>query len=384
MEEPLIGLFSEASVRNPRATHRNHYAALVAQMELGDTLGYDFYATTQSYGLDFAESTFSVSPSPVALFANAAARTRHIKFMSAITIAPLHHPAVVASEYAALDVLSEGRAMIGIGRGHPWLYERLGYDQSESRERMAEFCTTTRRLLDGQDERLQINGKYWSARDFELLPRFVQDDPPVYMAYVSGPPSIENAVQARFGLIIPSYLLLPLPVVLDGVGYYAQRHQAQWGTRGRWLLGLHFHARADAALAREVGARSLAGQMEIFGRNMQAYGNSVGEAYAAYRQLGEVFRELGDPGRVHDVVMNEFPQRFAIWGDRNACLERFEVLIDAVRPSGLLLNIDAGCISQQDIHDSMRYAATEILPAVRDMLRMAQAKPPPERPAAPG
>ncbi len=382
--EPLIGLFSEASVREPRTNHRHHYAALLEQMQAADTLGYDFYATTQSYGLDFAESTFSVSPNPVALFANAAARTERLKFMSAITIAPLHHPAIVASDYAALDVLSDGRAMIGIGRGHPWLYERLGYDQSESRERMAEFCTTTRRLLDGQGERLDINGRFWSVRDFELLPRFVQEEPPVYMAYVSGPPSIENAVQARFGLIIPSYLLLPLPVVLDGVGYYAQRHQAQWGTRGRWLLGLHFHARADAALAREVGARSLAGQMEIFGRNMQAYGSSVGEAYTAYRQLGEVFRELGDPARVHDVVMNEFPQRFAIWGDRNACLERFEVLIDAVRPSGLLLNIDAGCISQEDIHDSMRYAATEILPAVRDMLRAAQAKPPPERPVVPG
>jgi alkanesulfonate monooxygenase SsuD/methylene tetrahydromethanopterin reductase-like flavin-dependent oxidoreductase (luciferase family) len=379
MQEPLIGLFSEASVRNPRATHRDHYSALVAQMELADTLGYDFYATTQSYGLDFAESTFSVSPSPVALFANAAARTRQIKFMSAITIAPLHHPAIVASEYAALDVLSGGRAMIGIGRGHPWLYERLGYDQSESRERMAEFCTTTRRLLDGQDERLQISGKFWSVRDFELLPRFVQDDPPVYMAYVSGPPSIEIAVQSRFGLIIPSYLLLPLPVVLDGVNYYAQRHQELWGSRGRWLLGVHFHARADAAQAREVGARSLAGQMEVFGRNMRAYADSVGEGYAAYRQLGDMFSEFGDPAHVHDVVMNEFPQRFAIWGDRKACLERFEVLIDAVRPSGLLLNVDAGCISQEDIHDSMRYAATQILPAVRDMLRAGQVKPPPSR-----
>ncbi len=156
-------------------------------------------------------------------------------------------------------------------------------------------------------------------RDFELLPRFVQEDPPVYMTYVSGPPSIENAFQARFGLIIPSYLLLPLPAVLDGVGYYAQRHQGLWGTRGHWLLGLHFHARADAALAREVAARALAGQMEVFGRNMQAYADSVGDAYAAYRQLGAVCREMGDPDRVHDVVMNEFPQRFAICGDRDVC-----------------------------------------------------------------
>lgn len=379
--EPLVGLFSEASVRDPRVTHRNHYAALMAQMELADTLGYDFYATTQSYGLDFAESTFSVSPSPVALFANAAARTRRLKFMSAITIAPLHHPAVVASEYAALDVLSGGRAMIGIGRGHPWLYERLGYDQAESRERMAEFGATLRRLLDGQDERLRVDGKYWSVRDFELLPRFVQDDPPVYMAYVSGPPSIEIAVQSHFGLIIPSYLLLPLPVVLDGVSYYAQRYHELWGNRGRWLLGVHFHARTDAARARDVGARALAGQMEVFGRNMRAYADSVGDGYAAYRQLGDMFSEFGDPAHVHDVVMNEFPQRFAIWGNRNACLERFEVLINAVRPTGLLLNVDAGCIPQEDVQEAMRYAGREIVPAVRDMLRAAQVKELPQSPA---
>jgi hypothetical protein len=94
-----------------------------------------------------------------------------------------------------------------------------------------------------------------------------------------------------------------------------------------------------------------------------------------------MFSEFGDPAHVHDVVMNEFPQRFAIWGNRNACLERFEVLINAVRPTGLLLNVDAGCIPQEDVQEAMRYAGREIVPAVRDMLRAAQVKELPQSPA---
>jgi len=73
-----------------------------------------------------------------------------------------------------VDNLSNGRVMLGVGRGHPWLYDRLGMKQDESRARMREFLQMTRKILDDPNGRHTISGNFWTVEDFELLPQFVQ------------------------------------------------------------------------------------------------------------------------------------------------------------------------------------------------------------------
>jgi len=112
----MIGLFSEASLNGFRPPI-DYYRELGRQITLGDELGYDFFATTQSYGLDYADSTFSIVPDPLALFSAQIANTKTIKILTAITIAPFHHPAIALSDFALVDNLSNGRVMLGFGRG---------------------------------------------------------------------------------------------------------------------------------------------------------------------------------------------------------------------------------------------------------------------------
>src|ERR1051325_9192472 len=105
-----IGLFNEFS---PSWKYEGEtYVDVLEQIALADELGYDFFSTTESYGKDL----FSCSSFPLGLFVAAAQRARRIRFLTGIISAPLHHPAILASEIAAADLLTGGRIMVGIGR----------------------------------------------------------------------------------------------------------------------------------------------------------------------------------------------------------------------------------------------------------------------------
>jgi alkanesulfonate monooxygenase SsuD/methylene tetrahydromethanopterin reductase-like flavin-dependent oxidoreductase (luciferase family) len=56
-------------------------------------------------------------PRPFLLAAGAAAVTRRMRVGTDIVILPLHHPVAVAEEAAVLDVMSGGRALLGVGLG---------------------------------------------------------------------------------------------------------------------------------------------------------------------------------------------------------------------------------------------------------------------------
>lgn len=58
-----------------------------------------------------------VSPAPLLELAFWAPRTRHLRLGTTSLLLPLHPPDALAAEIAALDQLSQGRALIGLGRG---------------------------------------------------------------------------------------------------------------------------------------------------------------------------------------------------------------------------------------------------------------------------
>lgn len=62
-------------------------------------------------------------PDPVLPLVYAAAVTKKLKLGTGILILPQRHPTYVAKEFATLDQLSEGRAILGVGIG--WLHEEF-------------------------------------------------------------------------------------------------------------------------------------------------------------------------------------------------------------------------------------------------------------------
>ncbi len=362
-----IGLFSETSLAQRRDV-QSYYHSLGQQIVIADELGFDFFSVTQAYGVDFPDSTISVVPDPFALFASQIPNTERIKLLTGIIVAPFHHPAMALSQAAAVDVLSNGRVMLGLGRGHPWLYSRLGLAQSESRERMREYCEMTRTLLDAPAARHTINGKYWQLKDFELMPQFADTPPEVFLAQVSGRASADVAIESGFGMLYPTYLGLPLDQVEDVEGYYQSAFHKRWGTSGKSLLGVQIYAAANDAEARRIGAQAYATQLRIFGRQMATMLDAYDNNYEAYKGLTDFFNMMSDDDNCARMVDEEWPRYLSIWGNAETCIQRFEELLSRIRPHGLILNIDAGGLAHDKIEASMRYVGAQILPELRTLL----------------
>ena len=111
------------------------YQDTIGQVQLADELGFDAAWLAE---LHFNQR-FSVMPSPMVVGAAMAQTTSRIRIGTAVHLVPLHQPIRLAEEAAALDVLSGGRSIFGIGRGAiPTHFQGYGVDHDEARERFTE------------------------------------------------------------------------------------------------------------------------------------------------------------------------------------------------------------------------------------------------------
>ena len=84
-------------------------------------------------------SNYGYVPSPLVMASHIAAKTANIRIGTGVVVLPLHHPLIVAEETAMVDILSNGRLEVGLGRGYqPYEFERFDQTLSESRERWSE------------------------------------------------------------------------------------------------------------------------------------------------------------------------------------------------------------------------------------------------------
>ena len=75
-------------------------------------------------------------PSPLLLLAAVAARTQNLRLGTTSFLLPLRHPIHVAEEVAVLDRLSNGRVILGLGRGfRRSTFEAFGVSVKDKRDR---------------------------------------------------------------------------------------------------------------------------------------------------------------------------------------------------------------------------------------------------------
>ena len=154
------------------------YQDTIAQVQLADELGFDAAWLAE---LHF-NSRFSVMPAPTVIGAAMAQTTSRIRIGTAVHLVPLHQPIRLAEEAAALDVLSGGRSIFGIGRGAiPAHFQGYAVDHEEARDRFTEGLEMVLGMWANDDYSFQ--GKYHKVEGINLSPKPVQKPhPPVFVA----------------------------------------------------------------------------------------------------------------------------------------------------------------------------------------------------------
>jgi probable LLM family oxidoreductase len=160
---------------------------LVEQIEHADQVGLDVFGIGEHHRQDYLDSA------PAVILGAAASRTRRIRLTSAVTVLSAADPVRVFQNFATLDLLSQGRAEMVVGRGSfidafPLFGLRLeDYDSL--------FAEKLDLLLNiRENEHVHWSGRHRAALTGQgVYPRPVQNPLPIWLGVGGTPQSFARA-----------------------------------------------------------------------------------------------------------------------------------------------------------------------------------------------
>src|SRR5256712_12247831 len=165
---------------------------LVEQIEYADQMGLDVFGVGEHHRREFLDSA------PPVILGAAAARTRRIRLTSAVTVLSAADPVRVFQEFATLDLLSQGRAEMIVGRGSSIeAFPLFGFRLEDYDSLFAEKLDLLLRIR--ENEHVTWSGKYRPPLTGQgVYPRPVQNPLPIWLGVGGTPQSFVRA--GRLGL----------------------------------------------------------------------------------------------------------------------------------------------------------------------------------------
>jgi alkanesulfonate monooxygenase SsuD/methylene tetrahydromethanopterin reductase-like flavin-dependent oxidoreductase (luciferase family) len=263
----------------------------VDQMVLAENLGYDSVWLTEHHYADYG-----LSSAPSVLLASLAARTTRIQLGIAVYVLPFHHPLRIAEETATLDILSNGRLIVGLGRGNrPLEFYGHGVPKEESRTRMEEGVDVL--LQAWTRDRVNFAGRHWNITNVPVYPKpLTQPHPPLAFA-VTSTESLTWAGQRGFA-ILSSGLTTPLATSLAQRATYQSALEQSGHSPGeielllaRWVLTKHVYVAPTDAEAEADAEGPEMWYQDSFVRSLRADGIQ-GLHESVYRESEEMIRRI--------------------------------------------------------------------------------------------
>lgn len=122
---------------------------------------------------------------PFVILASIAAKTKKISLGTSVIIVPYRNPIVVAKMVSTIDVLSDGRVIVGVGPG--WMEEEfdvLGIPYNERGIRTDEYINIFKELWERDEPRFE--GEFYSFSEIKFYPKPVQKPhPPIWVGGIS-------------------------------------------------------------------------------------------------------------------------------------------------------------------------------------------------------
>lgn len=196
-----IDSFAAAHTESSRAlSATERLGNLIEEIELADQVGLDVFGIGEHHRKEFLDSA------PAVILAAAAARTNRIRLTSAVTVLSAADPVRIFQQFATLDLISNGRAEMVVGRGSSIeAFPLFGFSLDDYDALFAEKVELLLHIRD--NEHVTWSGKYRPALTGQgVYPRPVQNPLPIWLGVGGTPQSFVRA----------GVLGLPLMVAIIG------------------------------------------------------------------------------------------------------------------------------------------------------------------------
>jgi alkanesulfonate monooxygenase SsuD/methylene tetrahydromethanopterin reductase-like flavin-dependent oxidoreductase (luciferase family) len=332
----------------PGYTERQRFEDILAQIELGDKVGFD---TVWLGELHFSRG-FSILADPLMVLAAAAQRTTRIRLGTAVTLLPMHNPVKIAEEAAICDILSGGRLELGVGRGTaPLHYAGYNIPQEESRERFDEALD----FLIGAwtHERFSFEGRYFRAKELSVVPRPLQSPYPPLRIAANSPDTFPFAARRHFPIFAtpminpPDKLKAGLKVYREGLG----------ANPCDTALAFPVHVAASREAARAECEPGLMRFMREAGERLRPLEQGDVKSFEAFRQV---------LARMDSVTFADIDREMGVFGDPEYCVERVNELRRDYGMDEFICYFNQGGLMEPSlVHRTMTLFAKEVMPHCR-------------------
>ena len=323
---------------SPDKSYRELFEELVELVQLAEAGGFETVWFGEHHTIEF-----TISPNPLLLIANLAARTSHIRLGTAILTAPYWHPVRLAGEAAMTDIMTNGRLELGMARGaYQYEFDRMAQiSQAEGAKYLNELVPVMQGLWAGD---YSHDGECYSFPTATSVPKPLQQPhPPLWIA-ARGRPTHEFAVASGCNV-----MGTPLSKPDEEVHELAERFAGVCAEQPDVPRPRLMIARQTVVLGDPGDWRHAVDAFIDHGRHFENLFRNTGKVYNGFPEavdLAEVeSRDDYDPATIHRNQMIGAPdeiipriQQYADWGvdqycyhadngmshaDKKASLERF-------------------------------------------------------------
>lgn len=356
-----FGIFFELSVPRPFApgVEQRVYDHALEQAVLADELGFHWVWAVEHHFLE----GYSHCSAPEVFLTAVAARTSRVRVGhgAVVCVPEMNHPVRVAERAAALDLISHGRLDVGTARSSTWTeLGGFGVDPDLTKKTWDEFVRVLPKMW--TQESFSWDGLSFSMPERNVLPKPAQRPHPPMWVTVTTPGTELDAADRGLGCL--GVAAVPFAEQERRTAEYRRRIR-QCDPVGEVVNEVvttqnFLYCHPDVAHAARVG-----GQMAALFNLANSHLLWTREAYptSAYQSLGNQatrqLKETGTPGE-----RKPLPEGIAI-GDPDRLvteLRRWESAgVDGVN---FIVNT-MEVIPQQEVLESMRLFAAEVMPAFR-------------------
>ncbi|MDQ1387302.1 MAG: hypothetical protein QOF56_756 [Acidobacteriaceae bacterium] len=314
---------------------------LVEQIEHADQVGLDVFGIGEHHRRDYLDSA------PAVILGAAAARTQRIRLTSAVTVLSSADPVRVFQNFATLDLLSQGRAEMVVGRGSFIdSFPLFGFKLEDYDSLFAEKLDLLLKIR--ENENVHWSGKHRAALTGQgIYPRPVQNPLPIWLGVGGTPKSF-----ARAGA-------LGLPLMVAIIGGETRRF--------RPLIDLY----------RETGKRyghspdRLRVGVHSLGYVAPTTQQAVDDFFPGYaRAFASVAKERGWPAVTRaDFDAQRAPEGALLVGNADEVVEKIVRHSEALGGiSRLTFQMNAASLSHAKLMRAIEAIGTRVAPAVRQRL----------------
>ncbi len=323
---------------------------------LVEPLGFD-----SIWSLEHHFTDYTLCPNPIQFGAYMAGRTRRIQLGTAAVILPWHKdPLRVATDFAMLDNLSGGRALVGLGRGIGRVeYEGFGIDMSESRERWEESLGM---ILGGLETGTMAahQGKYYQQVERPIRPAPFGDIRDKLFIVSMSPDTIPYV--AEYGAAFMTFAIAPWERRSKDVKHYQELFEAKHQRPAPPISANMFvYVDQDSSKAKEMATKYIGDYWQSAVQHYEMTGDhfaAAGKSYEFYAKSATALRDHSD-AVTQGYIDNQ------IWGTPADCIEKIRAITDLCGEIQINCQFCYAGMPYDVAEQNMRVFARDVLPTLK-------------------